>query len=179
MRVIAGKAKGRRLKSPGLGTRPMTDRMKEAVFSSLGDLKGLVVLDLYAGSGSLGLEALSRGAASCLFVDASRGAVRAIQANMTKTKLGDRVRILHQDALWALQREDRGYDLIFLDPPYATEERELRPVLARAAELAAGGTIVLTRPKRAASIDVIPIDWAVARLLRYGDARILVCREER
>ncbi|MGH2789338.1 MAG: RsmD family RNA methyltransferase, partial [Actinomycetota bacterium] len=75
MRVIAGKAKGRRLKSPLTGTRPMTDRMKESVFSALGDLEGQRVLDVYAGSGSLGLEAVSRGAAMAIFIERERDAI--------------------------------------------------------------------------------------------------------
>ncbi len=87
MRVIAGKAKGSRLKSPGMGTRPMTDRMKEAVFSSLGELDGLKVLDLYAGSGSLGLEALSRGASKATFVENAREAIVKLEENIQTTGL--------------------------------------------------------------------------------------------
>ena len=180
MRIIAGEAKGTRLHEAPGGTRPLSDRAREGLFSSLGhEVLGAHCADVYAGTGAVGIEALSRGAASCLFVDAARGPVKAIGANLVKTKLLDRARIVHQDALHALKREERTFDLIFLDPPYAIDHQELAPVLARAGELARGGTIVLTRPKRGASNDVIPIDWHVARSLRYGDARILVCREER
>src|SRR5438093_12685122 len=87
MRVIAGEAKGSRLKSPPMGTRPMTDRMKEALFSSLGDLKGTKVLDLYAGSGSLGLEALSRGASKAVYVENARDAIVKLEENIATTRL--------------------------------------------------------------------------------------------
>ena len=178
MRVIAGEAKGTRLHSAPDGTRPLADRAREGLFSSLGDeVVGARCLDLYAGTGAIGIEALSRGAGSCVFVDASRDATRAIAANLTKTKLLDRALIVHQDALWALQRRSEAFDLAFVDPPYATEERDLRPVLERLVELISrGGAFALTRPKRSA-IDVIPIHWAPNKLLTYGDARILLCRE--
>ena len=178
MRVIAGEAKGTRLHSAPDGTRPLADRAREGLFSSLGgEVVGARCLDLYAGTGAIGIEALSRGAESCVFVDASRGAIRAIQANLIKTKLLDRARVVHQDALRALDRESDPFDLAFADPPYATQERDLRPVLERLVDLISpGGAFVLTRSKRSA-IDVIPIHWGVRKLLTYGDARILLCRE--
>src|SRR5919109_1817758 len=97
MRVIAGTAKGRRLKSPVSGTRPMTDRMKESLFSALGDVGGLKVLDLYAGSGSLGLEALSRGAAAALFVESGREAILKLEENIATTGFGGRAAVKWAD----------------------------------------------------------------------------------
>nr|MBA2599858.1 RsmD family RNA methyltransferase [Actinomycetota bacterium] len=85
MRVIAGTAKGHRLKSPTAGTRPMADRMKEALFSALGETDGFRVLDLYAGSGSLGIEALSRGAVSAIFVETARDAIVKLEGNVEAT----------------------------------------------------------------------------------------------
>ena len=178
MRIIAGEAKGTRLHAVPGGTRPLSERAREGLFSSLGgEVEGARCADVYAGTGALGLEALSRGAASCLFVDASRGAVRAIQANLVKTKLLERARVVHHDALRALQREEGSFDLVFLDPPYAIPERDLRAVLDRVTALVApGGAFALTRPKRDVK-DVIPIHWAPRKLLTYGDARILLFRE--
>ena len=122
MRIITGKAKGIRLKTlDGETTRPTAERVKEAVFSMLQfDLEGREVLDLFAGSGQLGLEALSRGAAHAVLVDKSKDAVRIIEENAIKTKLALDCTIKLSDALDYLRR-NRGvkFDVIFLDPPYA------------------------------------------------------------
>ena len=125
MQIITGTARGRRLQTPeGLGTRPTPARVKEALFSAIQfDIEGRRVLDLFAGSGQLGLEALSRGAAHATFVDNNAAAVAAIRANLTHTKLAATAVVLQQDALTALAlRGDASpgdaYDLAFLDPPY-------------------------------------------------------------
>ena len=147
MRIITGSARGTRLETPeGTETRPTAERVKEAVFSMIQfDLEGRRVLDLFGGSGQLGLEALSRGAAVCTFVDQSRQASEVIKRNAQKTHLFDRCRILNTD--WsAYVRGLRGkerFDIVFLDPPYA-----MRAVAAtvedilRARLLAPGGLIV-------------------------------------
>ena len=178
MRIIAGSAKGTRLAPVPGGTRPLSDRAREGLFSSLGPaVVGARWADLYAGTGAVGIEALSRGADSCLFVDAAKGAIRAIEANLAKTGLEERARVVHREALWAVQRERGPFDVAFLDPPYATAQNEVRAVLSQVIErMAEGGTIALTRSKRDAT-DVVPIHFRVDRLLTYGDARILVCRE--
>jgi 16S rRNA (guanine966-N2)-methyltransferase len=119
MRVIAGKAKGRRLKSPLTGTRPMTDRMKESVFSALGELEGQRVLDVYAGSGSLGLEAVSRGAAMAIFIERERDAIVKLEENIAVTDAGERSEVNWIDAKTYLSKfATERMDLIFLDPPY-------------------------------------------------------------
>lgn len=118
MRVIAGHAKGRKLRGPPEGTRPFMDRNREALFSSLGDaVAGAAVLDLFAGVGSLGLEALSRGASSAVFVEWSRPAVAILRENVETVGLGGEV--VATDVLDFLERDDHRYDLAFIDPPYA------------------------------------------------------------
>jgi 16S rRNA (guanine966-N2)-methyltransferase len=126
MRVIAGTAKGRRLKTPVTGTRPMTDRIKESLFSALGDLTGLTVLDLYAGSGSLGLEAISRGARSVTFVENSRDAIVKLDENIAATGFESQSEVLWADVTHTLgnHAEDR-VDIIFLDPPYSMSADEV------------------------------------------------------
>jgi 16S rRNA (guanine966-N2)-methyltransferase len=120
MRVIAGEAKGRRLKMvSGSSTRPIGERVKEALFSILGDrVEGARFLDLYAGTGSVGIEALSRGARSAVFVERQRQAVSTIRDNLTLTGLKDRARVVSGDALSFLRREDlEAFDLIYVAPP--------------------------------------------------------------
>jgi 16S rRNA (guanine(966)-N(2))-methyltransferase RsmD len=126
MRVIAGKAKGRRLKTPkGRGIRPTADRVKEALFNILPhDLSGRKVLDLFAGTGNLGMEALSRGAEEAVLVEASRGAARLIEENLRTLGFENSSRVLTAPVLRSLrmlsQRGER-FDLVFLDPPYEQE----------------------------------------------------------
>ena len=122
MRVIAGEARGRRLEAlPGTEiTRPTMDQVKEAMFSIVQfDLPGARVLDLYAGSGQLGIEALSRGAAECVFIDRRADAVKLIQENLALCRLADRARVRQGDALPYL-RSGEKFDIVFLDPPYAS-----------------------------------------------------------
>ena len=118
MRIIAGLAKGHSLKVPRDVARPTTDRVRESLFGLLSAvLEGARVLDLYAGSGGLGLEALSRGAESCTFVDQHRGAAKTIQENLGKTGLSNG-KVVTGDVADFLKRERNSYDLIFADPPY-------------------------------------------------------------
>ena len=129
MRVIAGELGGRRLIAPaGTGTRPTSDRVKEALFSIVGPLDGERVLDLFAGSGALAIEALSRGAARATCVDDDRGAAEAITANASVLGLGDRLRVVRRGwrgALQAAMEAGEAYDLVLADPPY-----DLLPVIA-------------------------------------------------
>lgn len=120
--MVAGEFGGRRLVAPeGLATRPTTDRVREAVFNSLqsmGVLEGAVVADLFAGSGALGIEALSRGAAHCTFVERDRAAISALRANIAALAIGDRCTVRESDVVAWLPAM-RGIDLAFIDPPYA------------------------------------------------------------
>ena len=149
MRVITGKARGVVLKTPdGMTTRPTTDRVKEALFSIINfDIPGANVLDLFGGTGQLGIEALSRGAKSCTFVDAGESACRLIRENLKKTRLEADSRVIRSDYLAFLKRCRETYQIIFLDPPYA--EVFLENALKCIAEidiLQSGGIIVAERP---------------------------------
>lgn len=121
MRVIAGSRKGARIVAPkGDHTRPTGDRVREAIYNLVGPVDSASVLDLYAGSGALGIEALSRGAETCLFVESDRAACRVIQANLEKLALTG-ARVVCRDALGTLREEAAGrrtYDLVLVDPPY-------------------------------------------------------------
>jgi 16S rRNA (guanine966-N2)-methyltransferase len=182
VRVIAGRFGGRRLSAPrGTATRPTSDRVREALFALLGPLDGLVVLDLFAGSGALGIEALSRGAARATFVDSAPAAIRALRANLAALDLdaaADVAEVRRQDAR-AYLRAARGarheYDLILLDPPYrlaAELGRELSPLLPGL--LAVGGRVVSESDRRT------PLELAlpVTDERRYGDTLIRIHEPE-
>ena len=125
MRIITGKAKGTKLYTlDGNDTRPTAERTKEAVFSMLQfDIEGRVALDLFAGSGQMGLEAVSRGAESAFLVDKSKGAIEIIKKNAQKTKLSDACHIVCDDSIAFLKKQsgDTRFDIVFLDPPYASD----------------------------------------------------------
>jgi 16S rRNA (guanine966-N2)-methyltransferase len=180
VRVIAGVAKGRRLKSPIAGTRPMADRMKESLFSSLGEFDGLRILDLYAGSGSLGLEALSRGAERSLFVENAQDAIQKLRQNVDATGLEDRSEVLWADVSSTLARpaEDR-VDLIFLDPPYsmptATVRQDLEAIVM-GGWLADDGRVVLHRPVKDSRFD--PFGLKIVWQREYGQSQIYVFAHE-
>jgi 16S rRNA (guanine966-N2)-methyltransferase len=173
MRVIAGSHRGRRLRAPeGLDTRPTADRVRESLFSILGPLDGEAVLDLFAGSGALGIEALSRGAASALFCDRSAAAVRAVRANLES--LGLEAEVVADDARRVL-RDAHGraaaYDLIFLDPPYRQAEQWAADLSALVPPvLAPGGRVVSESDRRAP----LPLELPLADERRYGDTLIRI-----
>ena len=149
MRVITGKARGVQLKTPdGLATRPTADRVKEALFSIIQfDIPGAKVLDLFGGTGQLGIEALSRGAKSATFVDAGEPACRLIKENLKRTRLEADGKVVRSDYMDFLNRCREQYNIIFLDPPYA--EVFLENALKKITEidiLASGGIIVAERP---------------------------------
>jgi 16S rRNA (guanine(966)-N(2))-methyltransferase RsmD len=172
MRVIAGEWRGRPLKAPpGAATRPTSDRVREALFSILaGTVPGARVLDLFAGSGALGIEALSRGAAWATFVDSAAPAIRAIEANLEALQATAEVRRTDAVRFLAAAR-DRGalYDLVFLDPPYRDAER-LAPALSEAlpAVLAPGAVAVAESDRRAPLDLTLPLQDE----RRYGDTLI-------
>lgn len=149
MRVITGKARGVQLKTPdGMLTRPTADRVKEAIFSIINfDIPGAKVLDLFGGTGQLGIEALSRGAQSAVFVDSREEACRLIKENLKRTKLDQDGRVVRSDYLDYLGRCRENFDIILLDPPYA--EVFLENALKRITEidiLQSNGIIVTERP---------------------------------
>ena len=149
MRVITGKARGVQLKTPeGMMTRPTTDRVKEALFSIIHfEIPGARVLDLFGGTGQLGIEALSRGAKRAVFVDAQENACKLIKENLNRAKLQQDGQVVRSDYLQYLERCRERYDIILLDPPYA--EVFLENALKRITEidiLESNGIIVTERP---------------------------------
>jgi 16S rRNA (guanine966-N2)-methyltransferase len=179
MRIIAGSARGVRLAAVPDGTRPLADRAREGLFSSLGtDVQDAAVLDLFAGTGAVGIEALSRGATRAVFVDSSPEAVRTIRENLDRAKLADRAHVHRRDVAKALHADLGRFDLVFLDPPYALAAPALEAVLSDLAArrtVAEGGLVVLTREIKNPT-PVIPVDWRSDRRLSYGDAVVLVYR---
>lgn len=171
MRVISGVAKGKRLKAPrGRATRPMTDRAREGIFSAIAVvLPGADVLDLYAGTGSLGLEALSRGSASVVFVERDRTALQALRVNVESVGLGGRVVGSEVDRF--LVGQPQRFDLVFVDPPYGHSAAAVEATLRSVAPLIRiGGTAVLHRPVGEPRPEVAGLE--AAGRYRYGTARI-------
>ena len=175
--MIAGSAKGVRLASVPDGTRPLSDRAREGLFSSLGAaVVDAVVLDLFAGTGAVGIEALSRGAAHVTFVDSASKSIAVIRENLRRTGMADRATVIRGDAGRRLGSRTAAFDLVFLDPPYAIVPHDLDATLVAAgSSVVPGGLVVLTRPARG-YMPVIPVDWAPDRRLSYGDALILAFR---
>ena len=165
MRIIAGTHRGQRIAAPtGRDTRPTSDRVRENAFNLIGPVDGADVLDLYAGSGAMGLEALSRGADRATFVEKNANACRAINANLDKLKL--HATVLCQDAARAVAQDRRTYDLILCDPPYDTDATKLP--FARL--LTEDGVLVYESSGRA---DPPEIDGLAQRTSRkYGSARL-------
>ena len=170
MRIIAGTRKGHRIEAPpGRATRPTSDRVRENVFNILGAVDEADVLDLYAGSGAMGLEALSRGAAHAVFVERDPDAVRAIERNLDRLHL--RATVLRKDAIAVVAAETRKYDLVFVDPPYDMYP-DLEPQLARhlPSVLADDGVLVVETDARVQP--ALPLELRTSR--KYGSARVTV-----
>jgi 16S rRNA (guanine966-N2)-methyltransferase len=175
LRVVAGAYRGRRLQAPpGAGTRPTSDRVREALFSILGDVEGRHVLDLFAGSGALAIEALSRGAASAVLVERDRRAADAIRANLDAVGAGE-AELIRADALPWLGRAGRTFDLVFIDPPYSSAP-ELAGELSEAlpAVLSKNALIVSESDKR----DPLTLALPLIDERTYGDTRIAIHRAQ-
>lgn len=167
MRIIAGSRKGHRIAAPkGTATRPTSDFVRETAFNLIGPVDGATVIDVFAGSGALGLEALSRGAVSATFVDSDREACRMINANLDK--LGLRGIVLCQDAVRALTAERGSYDLVLADPPYGYDGLgRLGPLLRKV--LAPDGLVVFqTEAKTEPAIEGLEVRTS----RKYGSARL-------
>jgi 16S rRNA (guanine966-N2)-methyltransferase len=174
VRIVAGSRKGHRIAAPkGVVTRPTSDRVRESAFSIIGPVDGATVLDLFAGSGAMGLEALSRGASSCLFVERDREAARVIQANLEKLRLTGAMVTSREVASVLREERDRGrrYDLVLVDPPYG-EWKAYAPTLGELvpAVLAPDGLVVAETSERVEP--ALPLTLVTTR--RYGSARITV-----
>ena len=174
MRIVAGSRKGHRIDAPkGVITRPTGDRVREALFSIVGPVEGARVLDVFAGSGALGLEALSRGASSAVFVERDREACRVISRNLEKLRLTGAV-VLCQDALRALEEERarrHRYDLVLVDAPYEEWERYEEPLGELLPELLEEDGLAVVETSSRVEPD-LPLTPVTSR--RYGSARITV-----
>lgn len=178
MRVIAGRLGGRRLKAPpGRVTRPTSERVREALFSMLGEVAGASVLDLFAGSGALGIEALSRGARRAVFVERDPAAARVLGENLAALGIGAQdAELRRSDAATALRSARAGketYDLVFIDPPYGQAQewaQELGALLP--ALLEPGARVVLESDRRGP----LELEMGVERQRRYGDTSITIHR---
>jgi 16S rRNA (guanine966-N2)-methyltransferase len=187
MRVIAGKLRGAVLQAPpGTDTRPITDRVKESLFNILGHrfgrpgfLPDIEVLDLFAGSGSLGVESLSRGARSCVFVERDRRALRVLRANIDRLGLSEVAQILTDNA-WTMRIPHgtaEGYGLIFVDPPYrdASDPLRLLPLLQRLApRLSQDGLLVLRQSASATPVTGELHSLSIADERTFGRMRVLL-----
>jgi 16S rRNA (guanine966-N2)-methyltransferase len=174
VRVVAGAFKGRRLRAPaGRDTRPTADRVREALFSILGPVEDLSVLDLYAGSGALGIEAASRGAARVVFVDDDPRAVEAVRANLRTVGLDAAVH--RRDALGFLRRlvarGAPGFDLVFVDPPYSSADRVAGPLAELLPPALTETARIVTESDKRRPLD-LPMPLVLERT--YGDTRIAV-----
>jgi 16S rRNA (guanine966-N2)-methyltransferase len=183
VRVIAGSAKGMRLGTVPPGTRPLSDRAREGLFASLGaDVPEARCLDLFAGTGAVGIEALSRGAASCTFVDAGRSAATTIRANLGRTRLEGRATVRTRDVLAFLRQRPTDMtraDLVFLDPPYEIEVGYLTDCLGALDDgwlVDEDWCVVVTRGQKGL-LPGVPVHWAARRQLRYGDSLLILYRE--
>ncbi|MBW5444623.1 16S rRNA (guanine(966)-N(2))-methyltransferase RsmD [Cohnella sp. CFH 77786] len=186
MRVISGQAKGRPLKAvPGNTTRPTTDKVKEALFSMIGPyFDGERVLDLFAGTGGLGIEALSRGAGHAVFVDANPRSVEVVRRNLDAVKMAGQAEVYRNDArkaIKALERAGVPFDLIFLDPPYAMEDCDALLLELEERGLTADGAVAVI--EHAARVDYPDRigGFARTRLSAYGETALSIyrCRGER
>ncbi|WP_061962469.1 16S rRNA (guanine(966)-N(2))-methyltransferase RsmD [Demequina flava] len=174
-RIIAGEFGGRRLSVPPRGTRPTTDRVREALFSRLDHsdvLRDAVALDLYAGSGALGFEALSRGAASVTLVESAASAARVLQGNVRTLSVGTRARVVKEKAGSFVSRTAGSYDLVMIDPPYDLPPKEVEAVLsALPALLAPDATVVLESSTRAEAA-TWPAQLEIVAQKDYGETRL-------
>ncbi|WP_154697422.1 16S rRNA (guanine(966)-N(2))-methyltransferase RsmD [Lentzea guizhouensis] len=173
-RIVAGAAGGRRLKVPPKGTRPTSERVREALFSSLEammDLDGARVLDLYAGSGALGFEALSRGAEHATFVESDKRAVEVLKSNAKDLGLAN-VTVVNRTAEAFVAGEGEEFDVVFADPPYAVGDEELAKVLAGVAPRLAGDAVLVVERASRSAEPPWPGGVEPLRAKKYGDTTV-------
>ena len=176
MRIITGSAKGKRLFTPkGENTRPTSDRVKEGIFSVIQfDIEGRTVLDLFAGSGQMGIEALSRGAGWVVFVDNSRDAVETIKKNLQNLDLGIKSRVLQSDCMSFLSDKGEMFDIAFLDPPYENGLL-LKALTALPKRMKQTGMAVCEHP----SSETLPLnveDFIKQKTYKYGNTSVTIYR---
>lgn len=173
MRVITGKCRGRKLLEPvGKDVRPTTDQVKEALFNIIQfDVEGRKVLDLFAGTGQLGIEALSRGAAECVFVDSSRDSVRLVQENLRRCGLT--ARVVQCDSLGFL-RSGEKFDLVFIDPPYGSGLDAQAMEAVKAFDILSKGGIMICESRPETVLPEFPAEYGSSRVYRYGKIKLTV-----
>lgn len=184
MRIIAGSHRGRRIAAPpGTSTRPTADRVREAIFSIVGPIGGLDVLDLFAGSGALGLEAISRGAASATLIEDARPALACIRANVAALEMGEGARVIGRDWRAALAAEARAgttFGLCLCDPPYTVTDRVMTQLGAALAPLlAAPGIVVIEHSAARPPPDPNGLEIVSRTDRTYGDTAVSVMWVER
>lgn len=178
MRVITGSAKGKHLKElPGLDTRPTTDRVKEGLFNVIQfDVPGRRVLDLFAGTGQLGIECLSRGAASCDFVDSSPAAMKIVKENVTACRLSDKATFHQKDFSAFLNGVKGKYDLIFLDPPYASGNLERALEKVAEIDIVSGNGIIVCESPVEHTLPELPGNYEKTGEYQYGKIKVTLYR---
>ena len=170
MRVTGGTGRGRRLKVPaGERVRPTSDKVKQALFNILGEsVNGASFLDLFAGAGGIGLEALSRGAGWVVFVDASRGSLDIVRHNIELLGFGDKVQVVFSKAETFLKKPSYQFDIVFLDPPYAEEIKPLLELISKAGMLKPDAIVIAEHFKKQPSPESAG-DLVLYREAKYGD----------
>lgn len=178
MRVITGEARGRRLETlEGEDVRPTTDKVKEAIFSSIQfDIQGRKFLDLFAGCGQMGIEALSRGASEAIFVDSSRKSVDIVRKNLNTVGFYSRAKVFHTDSLTYLNMNEGNFDIAFLDPPY--EKGVLQQALPIVAEKMKKTGIIIAESNENDTILQNYGDFTLDRERRYGKIRVSIFRHK-
>ena len=176
MKVITGSLRGRMIQTlDGDATRPTTQRVKEALFSAIQfDIEGRRVLDAFAGSGQLGIEAISRGAASCVFVDSSREAAEIVRRNVTSLGIASQSTVLCQDTMQFLLRTTERFDIVFLDPPYASDL--LESALTAAQNLLNPGGFVVCESDEKAQLPETVGELSLYRSYQYSHVKLWIYR---
>lgn len=178
MRVITGSARGKQLKElPGMETRPTTDRVKEGLFNIIQfDIEGRRILDLFAGTGQLGIECLSRGAAFCDFVDVAPAAMKIVKDNVAACRLTDKSAFHQKDFSAFLNGVNGKYDLIFLDPPYLTGALERALERIAAIDIVSGNGIIVCESPVEQALPELPEPYVKGREYRYGKIKLTMYR---
>ena len=178
MRVISGSARGRRLKElPGMDTRPTTDQVKESIFNIIQfDVEGRKVLDLFAGTGQMGIEALSRGAAHATFVDLAPAAAKIVRENVELTRFNDVSRVVQSDWRGFLSSCREKFDLIFLDPPYRTDMLENAMQTIAAIDILSEHGIMICESPLDKELPDLAAPYEKGKEYRYGKIKVTLYR---
>ena len=178
MRVITGSARGRKLVTPdGLDVRPTLDKVKEGLFSAIQfEIEGRAVLDLFAGSGQLGIEALSRGAESCVFVDNAKKSQQAVAANITACGFQDRAKLVPGDAGSYIKSCMQTFGIVFLDPPYM--QKWIDRVLPHVADHVAPGGLIVCESDIHEELPASAGDFVIDRVRNYSHTKVTIYRRK-